>query len=66
MRDQLQIRTIWKTASEQCEVGWDRFMTCRTRLWVSGHLTIDEVAADIGAAIDRALELRTQRPAMVK
>jgi hypothetical protein len=66
VHDNLQIRTIWKTASEQCEVVWGRFMGYHTRLWVRGRLIVDELAADLDTAVQRAWELRTEWALLVE
>ena len=62
---ELQIQTIWRTASEQCEVVWSQFLGYRTRLWVSGRLLVDEWMADAQQATRRAWELRTEWPSLV-
>ena len=57
MKDPI-IRTIWKTASEQCELVWSQFNGYRVRLWVRGRLIVDELMADADAATRRGWELR--------
>ena len=52
------IRTIWKTASEQCELVWSQFVGCRVRLWVRGRLMVDELTGDADTAVQRGRELR--------
>jgi hypothetical protein len=54
------IRTIWKTASEQCEIVCSQFNGYRVRLWVQGRLIIDELTSDAESALRRGLELRLQ------
>jgi hypothetical protein len=56
----LQIQTVWKTASEQCEIVWSQFMGYHTRLWVQGRLVLDEWMANFEDAASRAWELRTE------
>ena len=60
--DARQIQTIWKTATEHCEVVWSLMTGYRTRLWVNGRLIVDEWMADAKAASERAWELRTEWP----
>lgn len=59
MKD-VEIRTIWHTAREQCEVVWSQLAGCRIRLWVEGRLIVDDGMADIESAIDRGWELRLE------
>ena len=50
MKDPI-IRTIWKTASEQCELVWSQFNGYRVRLWVRGRLIVDELTGDADTGI---------------
>jgi len=59
------IRTIWKTASEQCELVWSQFRGYRVRLWVQGRLIVDELTGDADSAIRRGWELRLDWPQLV-
>lgn len=59
------IQTIWKTASEQCEVVFGPLIGYRVRLWVQGRLLIDDLRADARDAVHRAWELRLEWPACV-
>jgi hypothetical protein len=63
--DAVEIRTIWRTASEQCELVFHRISGYRLRLWVQGRLIADEYMADEVAGIERAWELRTEWQALV-
>ena len=63
--DAIEIRTIWRTASEQCELVLHRISGCRLRLWVQGRLIVDEQMTDPAAGIRRAWELRTEWPALI-
>jgi hypothetical protein len=62
---EIRIQTIWRTASEQCEVVFGQFSGYRLRLWVRGSLILDEIMADADAAIRRGWELRTEWPQFV-
>jgi hypothetical protein len=64
MKDPM-IRTIWKTASEQCEVVWSQFNGYRVRLWVKGRLIVDELTGDADSAMRRGWELRLDWPNLV-
>jgi hypothetical protein len=66
MPNQIQIHTIWRTASEQCEIVWNVSIGYRTRLWVHGRLVNDEWVIDDEAALRRAWELHAQRHAPAK
>jgi hypothetical protein len=57
------IQTLWRTASEQCELVFLGMRGCRLRLWVKGVLVVDEEAFDWTAARRRAAELRSNGPA---
>jgi hypothetical protein len=65
MRANLEIRPIWRTESERCEVVWSTFSEFRVRVWLSNRLLLDEVVADMAAAVRRAWELRTEWPQLV-
>lgn len=56
----LEIRTIWRTATEHCEIVWGTFMGYRVRVWVHNRLIVDELTPDADAAVKRAWELRTE------
>lgn len=58
----VEIRTIWKTASMQCELVWGQFGGYRLRLWIRGRLLVDELMTDLDAAFSRAAELRQAQP----
>jgi hypothetical protein len=62
---EVQIRTIWRTASEQCELVFGYFSGCQLRLWVQGRLIVDELMADAEEGVRRAWELRTEWPQLV-
>jgi len=64
MRD-IEIQTIWHTASEQCEIVFGQFIGYHVRLWISGRLILDELMADAPAAIARAWQLRNEWPQLV-
>ena len=57
-RNEPVIRTMWKTASEQCEILCIRVSGYRVRLWVRGRLVVDEHTGDADTAVHRARELR--------
>jgi hypothetical protein len=59
------IRTIWKTASEQCELVWSQFNGYRVRLWVRGRLIVDEFTGDADAGVRRGWELRLDWPQLI-
>jgi hypothetical protein len=65
MSRHLEIQTIWRTATEQCEVVFGQFIGFHVRVWVQGRLICDELASDAQAAVRRAWELRTEWPTMV-
>lgn len=58
----IEIRTIWTTASAQCELVWGRFTGYHVMLWVQGRLVVDELMEDLDAAFARATELRLEQP----
>ena len=60
--DSLEVRTIWRTASEHCELVFSQNRGYRLRLWVDGRLMVDEMAVDAESAIQRAWELRVEWP----
>jgi hypothetical protein len=64
--DAVEIRTIWRTATEQCELVIHKVFGYRLRLWVEGRLIVDEYMADASAGIQRAWELRTEWPGLVE
>ena len=63
--DPIEIRTIWRTATEQCELVFHKISGYRLRLWVQGRLIVDEYMADAATGIKRGWELRTEWPALV-
>jgi hypothetical protein len=60
-----QIKTVWRTASEQCELVWSQFSGVTVRLWVRNRLILEEALADVESAFQRAWELRTEWPRLV-
>jgi len=64
--DAVEIRTIWRTATEQCELVFYKISGCRLRLWVQGRLIVDEHMADAAAGNRRAWELRTEWPGLLE
>ncbi len=63
--DLIEIRTIWRTATEQCELVFHKISGYRLRLWVQGRLIVDEYMADAAMGIERGWELRTEWPTLV-
>jgi hypothetical protein len=63
---QLEIRTIWRTAREQCEVVWGQFTGYHVRLWVEGRLILDELMTDLESALRRGWDLRLEWPRLVE
>lgn len=63
--DAIEITTIWRTATEQCELVSHRIAGYRLRLWVEGRLIVDEYMANAAAGIQRGWELRTEWPGLV-
>ena len=64
--DAIEIRTIWRTATEQCELVFHKISGCRLQLWVQGRLIVDEYMADAAAGTRRAWELRTEWPGLLE
>jgi hypothetical protein len=62
----IEIRTMWRTAREQCELVWGQFTGYRLHLWVNGQLILNEAMADVDAAFSRASELRVEWPLLVE
>ena len=62
----VEIRTIWRTATEQCELVFSLVSGYRLRLWVEGRLRIDEYMADAESVIRRGWELRSHAPDKVR
>jgi hypothetical protein len=62
----LEIRTIWRTAAEQCELVVGRFTGYQVRLWVKSRLVLDETINDLESALRRALELRVKWPGITE
>lgn len=65
MPRQSEIRTIWRTASEHCELVWGQFSGISVRVWVRNRLIVEEALTDFDAAFSRAWELRTEWPQFV-
>jgi hypothetical protein len=65
MRSDIEIQTIWHTATEQCEVVFGQFIGFHVRVWVQGRLICDELASDAQAAVRRAWELRSDWPLLM-
>ena len=63
--DAIEITTIWRTATEQCELVSHRIAGYRLRLWVEGRLIVDEYMANAAAGIQRGWELRTEWPGLL-
>lgn len=61
----IEIRTVWRTASEHCEVVRGQFTAYRVRLWVENRLVLEETLYDANAAVRRAWELRVEWPQLV-
>jgi len=62
MPHDVEIRTVWSTAAEQCEVVIGRFSGYHVRLWVRSCVVFDETLNDLDSAVHRALELRSEWP----
>jgi len=62
---QPEIRTIWRTAAEHCELVWGQFTGYQVRLWVKNRLILEEALYNIDDAISRAWELRVEWPRLV-
>ena len=62
MSGEVEIRTIWRTTAEQCELVIGQFTGYHVRLWVRSRLVIDETLYDLESALRRALELRVEWP----
>ena len=60
MEAPLQLVTVWRTATEHCEIVWTTIRGYRVRLWVQNRIFIDELMADADTAISRAWQLREQ------
>ena len=61
----IQVETVWRTSTEQCEIIWAQFVMHRVRLWVRGQLIVDEIVADFQDGVRRAWQLRTEWPQLV-
>lgn len=64
MRDP-EIRTIWRTAAEHCELVWSQLNGYRVRLWVQNRLILEEALADAEGVFRRAWELRVEWPRLI-
>ncbi len=62
----LQVKPVWRTATEQCEIVWAQFAAHRVRLWVRGRLIVDEIVADFHDGVRRAWELRNDWPYLIE
>jgi hypothetical protein len=62
----VEIRTLWRTATEQCEFVILGLRGCRLRLWVKGALIVDEQVFDWADVLARAAELRIEWPRLVE
>lgn len=60
-----QVKTVWRTASEHCELVWNQFSGVTLRLWVWNRLILEEVLVDVDTAFRRAWELRIEWPQLV-
>jgi hypothetical protein len=58
----VRIETLWRSASEQCELVFLGLHECRLRFWVKGVLLVNEGVADLTEALRRAGELRLEWP----
>lgn len=60
MRQQTEsvIHTLWRTADRQCELIFAPVAGGRLRLWIDGHLIVDEDVRDLAAAVRRSDELK--------
>jgi len=56
----ITIRTLWRTAFEQCELVFLGLRGCRLRLWIRGALVVDEEVFDLVDAGKRAADLRVE------
>lgn len=65
MSERVEIKTVWRTASETCELVWSQFSGVTLRLWVLNRLILEEALADFDSAFRRAWELRTEWPRFV-
>ena len=65
MSPEVEIRTMWRTAAEQCEVVIGKFTGYHVRLWVKSRLVLDETLYDLESAIHRARELRAEWPRLI-
>lgn len=65
MSEHVEIKTVWRTASETCELVWDQFSGVTLRLWVVNRLILEEALVDFDTAFRRAWELRTEWPRFV-
>ena len=63
---QVTIETLWRTATEQCELVVLGLQGCRLRLWIKGALVVDEVVSSWPDAVKRAAELRIEWPRLVE
>lgn len=65
MRD-LEVRTIWRTAAEHCELVWSQFNGYRVRLWVRNSLVLEETLGTAEDGMRRGWELRNEWPVLVE
>lgn len=52
------IHTLWKTVDTQCELVFVGILGARLRLWIDGHLMVDEDVRDVAVALRRSVELK--------
>lgn len=52
------IHTLWKTVNTQCELAFAGILGGRLRLWIDGHLIVDEDVRDLATALRRSVELK--------
>lgn len=62
LRMHVNIETLWRTATEQCELVSLGLRGCRLRLWIKGALVVDESVSSWADALKRAAELRIEWP----
>jgi len=59
---QVEIKTLWRSAFEQCELVMLGVRGLRLHLWVRGELVVDEQVGDWAEAMRRAAQLRAEWP----
>jgi len=58
---EVRIETLWRTASEQCELVVFGPLEWRLRLWRNGSLVVDEAVSNRAEAVRRSAVLRVER-----